>query len=193
MPETPLIACSIGSMTDDDDLVGARAGQRQRDVDRRRIGAREQIDAEIAEREDAEHHERHDEHRGEHRTADAEFRQHDRLTPARPWPHVHLHAVDQLLDVGDRDAFAGLDAAQDLDAIAESIADLQLAHGELVAVDDEDAVDAVAVLQRRSTAASATLSSWPLSMCTRANVPGLSTASLVRHERLERRTRASRC
>ena len=57
-------------------LVGARAGQRQRDVDRRRIGAREEIDAEVAEREDAEHHQRHHQHRGEHGTADAEFRQH---------------------------------------------------------------------------------------------------------------------
>ena len=41
-----------------DHLVGARARQLQRDVDGGRIGLRKEIDAEIAEREDAEHHER---------------------------------------------------------------------------------------------------------------------------------------
>ena len=76
MPETPLIASSIGSTTDGRHLVGAGAGQRELDVDRRRVGLREEIDAEIAEREDAEHHERHHQHRGEHGTANAEFRQH---------------------------------------------------------------------------------------------------------------------
>ncbi len=54
-------------------LVRARAGQQQRDVHRRRIGARKEVDAEGGERKDPEHHERHDEHRGEHRTTDAEF------------------------------------------------------------------------------------------------------------------------
>ena len=54
-------------------LVRAGAGQRSSDVDGRRIGLREQIDAEVAEREDPEHHERHDEHRREHGPADAEL------------------------------------------------------------------------------------------------------------------------
>jgi hypothetical protein len=58
------------------DLVGAGAGQRQVDVHRRRVGARKQVDAQLAERKDPQHHERHDEHRREHRTADAQFRQH---------------------------------------------------------------------------------------------------------------------
>src|SRR5262249_15866330 len=58
-------------------LVGARAGERERHVDRRRIGAREEVDAEVAEREDPEHDERHDEHRREHGAADAEFREHE--------------------------------------------------------------------------------------------------------------------
>ncbi len=57
-------------------LVRARAGQRQRDADGRRVGFREQVDAETAERERPEHHERHHQHRGEHRAADAELRQH---------------------------------------------------------------------------------------------------------------------
>ena len=38
MPETPLIASSIGSTTDVDISSGLAPGQRQRDVDRRRIG-----------------------------------------------------------------------------------------------------------------------------------------------------------
>ena len=58
-------------------------------------------------------------------------------------------AVGQGVDVGDRDALAGLHAAHDLDALAEPLADLQLADRQLVALDDEHAVDAVAVLERR--------------------------------------------
>ena len=55
-------------------LVGARAGQRQGDGDGRGIGFRQEIDAEVAERKDPRHHKQHHEHRGEHGTADAEFR-----------------------------------------------------------------------------------------------------------------------
>ena len=76
MPAMPLSAFSIGMITAEVISSGAAPGQPQRDVDRRRIGAREQIDAEIAERKDAQHHERHHEHRREHWPADAEFRQH---------------------------------------------------------------------------------------------------------------------
>ena len=54
-------------------LVRARPGQRQRHVHRRGIGARKQIDAEIAEGEDPEHHQRHHQHRGEDRPTDADF------------------------------------------------------------------------------------------------------------------------
>src|SRR3954452_21598902 len=57
--------------------------------------------------------------------------------------------VDQLVDVGHRHRIAGIDAADDLDAIAEPLADLQFLRRELVACDDEHAVDAIAVLQRR--------------------------------------------
>jgi hypothetical protein len=38
-----------------------------------RIGLREEIDAEVAEREQAEHDQRHHQHRREHWPADAEF------------------------------------------------------------------------------------------------------------------------
>ena len=54
-------------------LVGAGAGKLQRDGDGRRIGLWKQVHAQVAEREDAEDHERHDQHRGEDRTPDAEF------------------------------------------------------------------------------------------------------------------------
>src|SRR4051794_458105 len=57
--------------------------------------------------------------------------------------------VHQLVDVGHRHRIAGVDAADDLDAIAEALADLQLLRRELVVGDDKYAVDAVAVLQRR--------------------------------------------
>ena len=76
------------------------------------------------------------------------------------------------------DAFTGLDAADDLDPVAHALADRQLAECELAAVHHEDAVDAVAVLQRAYGTVS-TVSILPLSMCTRAKVPGLSTASVL--------------
>src|SRR5262249_30333340 len=60
----------------------------------------------------------------------------------------HFHAVDQLVDVGGGHHLAGVDAADDLDAIAEPLADTQFLRDQVIAVDDEDAVDAVAVLQR---------------------------------------------
>ena len=148
MPETPLIASSIGSIDRRRHLVRARAGQRQRHVDGRRIGLREQIDAEVAEREDAEHDQRHHEHRGEDRPADAEFREHAGYLPAIAGRRVTFMPSASLSTSVIATRLAGLDAADDLDAIAEPLADLQLAHRQLVAVDDEHAVDAVAVLQR---------------------------------------------
>ena len=54
--------------------------------------------------------------------------------------------VAELIDIGDRDQVAGLDAADDLDPVAVPLAQLQLAGRQRAALDDEDAVDAVAVL-----------------------------------------------
>ena len=54
-------------------FLGARAGQVEVDDDGRGIRLRQQIDAEIAEREDARHDEQHDQHRREDRAADAEI------------------------------------------------------------------------------------------------------------------------
>ena len=73
MPETPLIASSIGSTTEVDISSGLAPGSEQRDADGGGVGLREEIDAEAAEREHSEDHERHHQHRREHRTADAEF------------------------------------------------------------------------------------------------------------------------
>ena len=58
------------------DLVRAGAGQEQLHAHGRRIGLREEVDAEVAEREQAEHDQRHHEHRRGDGPADAEFREH---------------------------------------------------------------------------------------------------------------------
>ena len=144
MPETPLIACSIGSTTDDDissglapgsdsvtlTVAGSARGKRStpRSRNEKMPSTTSDITSIVA--------------KTGRRTQSSESMRYPCLIA------VHLHAVDQFLDVGDRDRVAGLDAAEDLDPIAQAIADLQLAHGQLVAVDDEHAVDAVAVLQR---------------------------------------------
>src|SRR5262249_8121744 len=69
IPDTPLIASSIGSRSDAP-TSSARAPRS------RGIGFRKQIDAEVAERERPQHHERHDQHRGENGTTNAEIRKH---------------------------------------------------------------------------------------------------------------------
>ena len=73
MPAMPLSAFSIGMMTADVISSGDAPGSRSDTLTWRGIGLREEIDAEVAEREDAEHDQRHDQHRGEDRPADAEF------------------------------------------------------------------------------------------------------------------------
>ena len=59
-----------------------------------------------------------------------------------------LHAVGQVVDVGQRHHVAQLDAAENLHAVADPIAGLQLVDRQPIAVDGERAVDAVAVLHR---------------------------------------------
>ena len=54
-------------------LGGAGPRQLHADGDRRGIGLREEVDAEVAEGEDAQHHQRHDEHGGEDGPADAQL------------------------------------------------------------------------------------------------------------------------
>ena len=76
MPAMPLSAFSIGMITAEVISSGDAPGQPERHVNGRGIGLGEQIDAEIAEREEAQHHERHHQHRGEDGPSDADFRQH---------------------------------------------------------------------------------------------------------------------
>ena len=70
-------------------LVRAGAGQEQDHADGGRVGFGIEVDAEAAERERPEHDQRHDQHRREHRAADAEIRQHagaPARRTARPTP-----------------------------------------------------------------------------------------------------------
>src|SRR4029450_7890514 len=62
--------------------------------------------------------------------------------------HCDELAAVQRLDVRHDDALAGFDAAGHFDSVAEPLAPLQLAHLESIAADDERAVHAVSVLQR---------------------------------------------
>ena len=73
MPETPLIASSIGSTTEVDISSGLAPGSASATLTVAGSALREQVDAEVAEREDAEHHQRHHQHRREDRPADAQF------------------------------------------------------------------------------------------------------------------------
>ncbi len=142
MPAMPLSASSIGSMTDVAISSGLAPGSRSEHVHGRGVGLREQIDAEIAERKDAEHHERHHQHRGEDRTADAEFGQHGPLSvrSADRRTRRDLEAIREPLDIARRDGIARLHTPDNLDPVARAIADLQLPRHEPVALHDEHAI-----------------------------------------------------
>src|SRR5437899_4346760 len=64
-------------------------------------------------------------------------------------PGVHLHPVSQGFHVNRDDRFVGFHAADDLDPVAHAVAHFELPQRELLALDHEHAVDAVAVLQGR--------------------------------------------
>ena len=81
-PATPLSACSSGSATDELISSGLAPGSAHVDGDGGRVGLRQQVDAEIAEGEQARHDQRHDQHGRECRAADAEFGETHR--PASP-------------------------------------------------------------------------------------------------------------
>ena len=73
----------------------------------------------------------------------------------------------------------------DLDAVADAVADLQLVHREASAVDDEGAVDAVAVLHRAVRNGEHLLDQCRLEVHPRERA-GLQHAVGVGHQRLER-------
>src|SRR4051812_15057634 len=148
IPETPLIASSIGSITEDEissglapgsdsetlTVAGSARGNRStpRSRNEKMPSTTSDITSIVA--------------KTGRRTQSSEsmlFGLFPRL------PGLDRLPVHQLVDVGHRPRVAGVDAADDLDAIAEPLADLQFPGRELVAGDDEHAVDAVAVLQRR--------------------------------------------
>src|SRR3954462_1986132 len=156
IPETPLIASSIGSITEDEissglapgsdsetlTVAGSARGNRStpRSRNEKMPSTTSDITSIVA--------------KTGRRTQSSEsmlFGLLPRLPgPGRAGPaRLDRLPVDQLVDVGHRHRIAGIDAADDLDAIAEPLADLQFLRRELVAGDDEHAVDAVAVLQRR--------------------------------------------
>ena len=145
MPAMPLSAFSIGMMTAEVISSGAAPGSRSETLTVAGSALRKQIDAEIAEREDAQHHERHDQHRGEDRPADAEFRQHGYSASA---VDGDLHAVGEIVDVGQRDASPSFTPPRISMRSPTPIAGLQLVGGQPIAVDGERAIDAVAVLHR---------------------------------------------
>ena len=156
-------------------LVRAGARQLDRHVDRGRIGLRKQIDAEVAERKDAEHHERHDEHRGEDRPADAEFRQHGYSVPtASTVTFMPSARLSTSVTATRSPALTPLD---DLDAIADTIAELQLAGRQLVAGRRRTPGSRRSGTASRLYGSVRICSTFAVSRWTRANVPGLSSAS----------------
>ena len=131
MPAMPLSAFSIGMTTAVVISSGLAPGSRSETLTVAGIGLREEIDAEIAEREDAEHHQRHHQHRREDRPADAEFRQHRGLPLARDGDH---RAVGEGVDVGHGHPSPSFTPPSDLDAVAQPLAALGLSHRVLAAV-----------------------------------------------------------
>ena len=122
----PLSAFSIGMITAEVISSGAAPGSRSDTLTVAGSALRKQVDAEIAEREDAEHDERHHEHRGEDGPADAEFRQH-RLTPppAASTRLTFMPSARLSTSVSATDS-PSFDAVENLHAIADPVAGLQL-------------------------------------------------------------------
>ena len=190
MPAMPLSAFSIGMMTADVISSGAAPGQPERHVDGRRIGLREQIDAEIAEREDAQHDERHHEHRGEDRPPDAEFRQHGYSVSA---VDGHLHAVGQVVDVGERDRARRASTPPRISMRSPTRSPVFSSWtARRSPVDDEHAIDAVAVLHRGVGNRQHLFDQRGVEVHAREGAR-LEPRVVVRHRALRTRTRASAC
>src|SRR5215213_8197889 len=100
--------------------------------------------------------------------------------------HGDQLAVRQRVDIRDGHRLAFLDAGGDLDAIADPLANLELAHSEPIVLDDEHAVDAVAVLKRRIRERQ-DLVHLPALHVHPGKGPRLEGRIGVRHDRLERK------
>src|SRR5436190_1979444 len=97
----------------------------------------------------------------------------------------HSHPVRELLDVGGDDLRARLEALADLDAIAEAIAEHDLAAGELAVLHDEDPVGAVAALDGGHRDGDGALDAVGGDLHVRER-PGLQLAVGIRHFSLDR-------
>src|SRR5262245_60258995 len=146
MPDTPLIASSIGSMTDEeissglapgstsDTLIVAGSARGKRSTPRllnEKIPVTTSDMTSIVAKTGR-------------RTQSS-----DNIWLLRLRSDGDLQAVDQFVDIGHRHGLAGLHAAHDFDSLAETFADFELFGDEMIAVDDEHAIDAVPVLKRR--------------------------------------------
>src|SRR6478672_9450859 len=191
MPETPLIACSIGSMTDDDissglapgsdsvtlTVAGSARGKRStpRSRNEKMPSTTRDITSMVA-------------NTGRRTQSSDNMSFHP--SQLAPSPDTlfdrDLRAVDQFLHVGDRDAVARLDPCQNLDPLVQAIPDLQLPHGELAVVDDEHAIDAVSVLQRAVRQRQHLVLPAALDMDARKR-PRLQHRVPIGHQRLERK------
>ena len=133
-----LSASSSGSTTALFTSSGLAPGKQHRHVDRGGVGLREQVDAEFPERKDAEHHERHHQHRGEARDAGrrvqtttcagSERRRRGITGNYSARDGFHADAVGQPVDVLSGDGLTRVDAFGHFDAFADTIADLDLAR-----------------------------------------------------------------
>src|SRR6266511_3250837 len=177
MPATPLIDCSIGSITDekipsttsDITSIVAKTGRRTHRSDSMA---------------------RHDLQWNAEPAANTTFLRALRALRLT-WVVItgstrcgDLHAIGQFVDIGDGDALAGLDAADHLNPLAEPVAHLELADGQFVAVDDKGAIHAVAVLQRRVRQGHDIIDSAAVDV-NAGEGAGLQACICVRHQRFE--------
>src|ERR1051326_6787017 len=149
MPDTPLIASSIGSTTDEETSSGLAPGS-----DRRTLTV-----AGSAFGKRSTPRSRNEKIPSTTSDITSIVAKTGRLTQSSDnilvfSSHVRVLSFDfrpvaQPLDVRGRDHLARIDAAQHLDPVAEALADFHFLRGRRAAVDHEHAVDAVAVLQRR--------------------------------------------
>ena len=132
MPETPLIACSIGSTTDVDISSGLAPGSDRATLTVAGSAFGNRSTPRPRNENGPEHHERHHQHRGEDRDGGRRVQTACglSLTSSRRRDSPPS-SVSTSVTATRSPAFTPLD---DFDAVAEALADLQLAHRQLVAV-----------------------------------------------------------
>src|SRR4029079_4287017 len=145
MPETPLMASSMGSTTGVESAAGLAPGRRSwtltvagsafgkrstpRSRNENRPSTTNDITSIVAET--------------GRRTQNSES------TRPSLFRDGDVRAIGERVDVGDRDRLAFLHAAGNLDPVAEPLAHLQLARRQAIALHHEHAVHAIPILERR--------------------------------------------